>query len=232
MKRRDCLKSLAALAGGAVLAGCEPEQAVNRNGAILQVPEFSTERLHTALDGLLAAYENRGIPVGDTLLPPLDEAQLRTACDWFPQELPPEIVALYGWRGGQEKDAWESEHPFWFRDVSFSTIVRARDDYQSILSSYGLFPGDRSLLKSAFPFAAFNGAWYVLPAGGHPFNASLQRPVVSVFEGIDLYYYSLEQMIATCTEWVSHPQYSPDGSLPHETELAIWRKHNPGIFVY
>lgn len=232
MKRRDCLKSVAALAAGALLPGCERQQAINTSGEILKVPAFSRQRLHESLDRLLAAYEARGFATADTLLPPLTESELREACNWFPGELPPELIALYGWRGGQEKDAWESEHPFWFRDMSFSSIERAKLEYQSMMSSYGLIPGDRGLLKYSFPFAAFNGGWYVLPTGGHPFNASLKYPVISVFEGVDVFFYSLEQMVNTCVDWVSHPDYSDDYSLPSEVELQIWRKHNPGIFVY
>ena len=116
--------------------------------------------------------------------------------------------------------------------MSFCSLARAEDEYASILSSYGWIPGRRGLLKYAFPFAEFNGGWYVMPALGHPFNLSLACPIISVFEGIDVYYYSLELMVNTCIEWVSHPEYSADGSLPHEIELEIWRKHNPGIFVY
>ena len=100
MKRRDCFKAAAALAGGMLLPGCEKDQAINTSGEVLPVPEFSEARLHAALDRLLAAYEDRGMAVGDTLLPPMDESAIRAACDWFPGELPPEVVALYRWRAG------------------------------------------------------------------------------------------------------------------------------------
>ncbi len=232
MNRRDYLKSTAALAAAALLPGCEPEQFINTSGEVLEVPEFSPTRLHAALDRLLAAYESKGMRVSETLSPPIPEDELRSACDWFPGELPPEIVALYGWRGGHEEVAWGSKAPFLFRDNSFCNIERARRAYDSMMSSYGSYSSDGRWLKYSFPFAEFDGAQYVLPARGHPFNASLKSPVISVFEGIDVYFYSLEKMVNTCIDWVSHPEYSEDYSLPEKVEMDTWRKHNPGIFVY
>ena len=232
LKRRTCLQLGAVALGGTLLPGCEPQQAINSSDEPLDVPVFSASRLHAGLDRLLAAYEQKGVAVADTLLPPLEPDALREACGWFPGELPPQLVALYGWRGGQEKDAWETEHPFWFRDMSFSSVARAEQEYASMMASYGLNPLDRGLLKFSFPFASFNGGWYVLPTRGHPFNTSLVCPVICVLEGIDVYFYSLQTMVDTCVDWVIHPAYTEDGSLPRDIELEIWRRHNPGIFVY
>ncbi|MEP5763300.1 MAG: hypothetical protein ABJ308_01835 [Halieaceae bacterium] len=195
------------------------------------VPEFSGPNLHAGLDRLLKAYESKGMEVENSLLPPYGENRLRKSCSWFPGELTLELVSLYGWRGGQEKDAWESEHPFWFRDMSFSSIERAKAEYHSMMESYGTNPEDHELLKYSFPFASFNGGWYVLPTRGHPFTSSLSSPVISVFQGIDLYFYSIETMVNTCIEWVSHPEYE-EGQPPREIELEIWEKHNPGIFNF
>ena len=194
------------------------------------VPEFSAARLHEKLERLTAAFEAKGIHVSKSLLPPLPENEVRARCHWFPRELSEEIIALYGWSGGQEKDAWEEEYPFWFRDNSFSSLTRAETEYRSMMESYGSNPADHDLLKYCFPFASFNGSWFVLPTKGHPLDNRLPKPVISVLEGVDIYFYSIESMIDTCIEWVGHPSYAEDYTLLHSIELEIWRKYNPGIF--
>ncbi len=205
------------------------ESQPHRQGNI-SLPPFSGDHLHSLLNQLLSAFEDKGLHVADSLLPPLSESEVVDRCKWFPGTLPAEIIALYGWRGGQEKDAWEESQPFWFRDNSFTSIARAESEYRSMMSSYGSFAADHELLKYSFPFAAFNGAWYVIPTGKHPFGKSLPRPIISVYEGIDVYFYSIETMVATCLDWVSHPSYTKDGTLPREVEMAIWNRHNPGVF--
>ncbi len=55
--------------------------------------------------------------------------------------------------------------------------------------------------------------------------------MISVMEGITVFFYSIEHMLDTCIGWVTHPTYDADGgSLPEDIELEVWRKHNPGIF--
>ena len=198
----------------------------------ITLPEFSNDNLHKLLDKLLAAYESKGMSVSDSLLPPIPELELVKKCNWFPGKLPPQIISLYSWRGGQEKDAWESEFPFWFRDNSFCSIERAEDEYKSMMESYGSYPQDHELLKYSFPFAAFNGGWYVFPTKGQPFSSSLKAPIISVLEGIDIFFFSIESMVLTCLDWVSHEKYDADYTLPEDIEMKIWRKHNPGIFEH
>jgi hypothetical protein len=51
-----------------------------------------------------------------------------------------------------------------------------------------------------------------------------------VFQGVDIFYYSIEQMVETCIDWVREPHY-PDGRPDDaKSEMRIWRVHNPGIF--
>ena len=197
----------------------------------LSVPDFSGENLHRQLDRLLAAFESRGMHVSQSLLPGLTRAELDMKCGWFPGELVDEIVSLYGWRGGQGKDAWETEYPFWFRDNSFCSIERAEHEYKSMMETYGAYPPDHDMLKYSFPVASFNGGWYVIPTKSHYFNPLLKRPVISVHEGVDVYYYSIELMVETCVDWVENENYTADGLYPEELEMRIWRKHNPGIFL-
>ena len=197
------------------------------------VPPFSADQLHQLLEKLRSAFEAKSLNVSDTLLPPLNEQELRERCQWFPGEIVPELIALYSWRGGQEPGPWgldETDHPFWFRDCAFSSLAIAQNEYRSMMASYGQIPEFHKTLETCFPFAAFNGGWLVLPTTPHEFDKSLMRPVVSVMQGMDVYFYSMEKMVETCVDWVSHPSYEGDGTLPENVEHEIWRKHNPGIF--
>jgi len=197
------------------------------------VPPFSPDRLHRLLEDLRLAFEAKSLNVSDTLLPPVNESELRERCDWFPGEVVPELVALYSWRGGQEPGPWDLadiDDPFWFRDYAFSSLAIAEREYQSMMESYGQIPEFHDMLKTCFPFAAFNGGWLVMPTTSHDFGRGLLRPIVSVIQGIDVFFYSTEKMVETCIDWVSHPAYTADDALPDNVEHDIWRKHNPGIF--
>ncbi len=188
------------------------------------------------LDTLLAAYEANGAKtIRDSLQPGLSREQIEQACAWFPARVPEPVIELYQWRNGQASDAWSEDFPFWFRDMSFSSLATAATEYASMMSSYGVdntLEDDGILLATAFPFAAFNGGWYVVPAEGHKLRTDTEFPVVSVMEGIDLFYHSIEKMLDTCNEWVRADSYDlEDSCLEDEVEEErIWLKHNPGVF--
>jgi len=229
MNRRDFVKICSSL-GCYGITGCDKNKPMTDLYLSVTVPDFSSENLHKLLDRLLAAYEAKEMNVSDSLLAPISESELVKRCGWFPGKLPPEIVSLYSWRGGQKKDAWESEFPFWFRDNSFCSIDRAEREYKSMMESYGVYPENHELLKYSFPFASFNGGWYVFPTKGQPFSSNLKAPIISVLQGIDIHFFSMEKMASTCIDWVNHEKYGADYSLPEDTEMNIWHKHNPGIF--
>jgi hypothetical protein len=192
----------------------------------ISLPSFSSDALISGLDTLVRAYEEKGMIV--SLLPGIDEAELRARCHWFPGTLPQELVALYGWRGGQAH--WDEDHLFWLGDNLFPSLEMAEQEYASMMETYGTDPEDHEVLKYSFPFAAFNGGWYVLPTADHPFNSILPMPVLSVFQGVEPFFYSIQTMVDTYVEWVRHEQYTKEDHLPAEIERAIWEKHNPGIF--
>lgn len=229
MNRRRFIEMLIGAFVGVQLIGCN-EHSKEKKHMDIKLPPFSKANLHKYLDQLLKTFESKGMKVSDTLLSPVSETELKELCSWFPGELTEEIIALYAWRGGQREDAWETEYPFWFRDNSFCSLERAEREYKSMMETYGTIEQDHYMLKHAFPIASFNGGWYVIPTKGHNLNSALKRPVISVHEGIDIYFYSIEKMVETCTEWVQHKNYEKDGLYPAEIELDIWRKHNPGIF--
>lgn|SRR5512138_564068 len=230
MHRRTFCSNLLLLSSASALplAGCG--EAMDDKRQTVSVPPFSRGRLHVQLDALRVAFEAKGHHVSRSLLPPLHEQELKERCTWFPGALPEELVALYAWRGGQGKGAHEEEYPFWFRDCAFSSPERAEQEYKSMMESYGANPEDHELLKHSFPFASFNGGWLVLPCKDQRLDKRLQRPVISVMQGVDIHFYSLQLMVDTCVDWVSHPQYDRENQLPGAIEVAIWRRHNPGIF--
>lgn len=189
---------------------------------------------HQLLEMLLESFEKKSHCVSSSLLPSLTEGELVEKCSWFPSKLPKSVIELYSWKGGQAKDAWSEEYPFWFRDMSFIGVDQAKSEYESMNQSYGVdntLEEDGVLLKNAFPFAAFNGGWFVIPSGPHRWSNKYSEPVVYVLQGIVLYYYSLETMLQTCIDSVNHPSWSTQESdIDEEIESNIWQKYNPGVF--
>lgn len=234
MERRFFLKIAGMLAIGGAMTGCgQPRESFENDQTKQSLPPFSPDRLHQQLEQLRLAFEAKGLNVSRTLLPPLQDHELREKSEWFPGQIVPELIALYSWRGGQEPGPWDladTDFPFWFRDYAFSSLAIAKEEYQSMMASYGQIPEFHEQLKTSFPFAAFNGGWLVIPTIPYSFDKELAHPIVSVMEGIDVFFYSIEKMVETCIDWVSHPSYVGDGTLPEAVELEIWRKHNPGIF--
>jgi len=192
------------------------------------------EETHLLLQKLNDSFEKKGHHVSDSLLPSLSEQELREKCRWFPAELPKSVIRLYTWKGGQAKDAWEEEYPFWFRDMSFISLDQAKFEYASMINSYGIdntLEEDGVILENAFPFAAFNGGWFVIPNGIHRWSKVHGEPVICVLQGIQLYYFSLDTMLKTCIDAVNHPTWSSEESdLDESIEQEIWQKYNPGVF--
>ena len=219
--RRRTFMWLSALAAGA-LNGCGGD-------ASGPAPSpFSRPRLIDGLEALRQAFEANGRHVSAGLLAAVAEEDLRKRCAWFPAPLPDEILGLYAWRGGQANDTWDEPYPFVFRDCGFSSPAMAERSYRAIMDSYGRDPPDDALLRSAFPFAEFNGGWLVVPTRPEGYGG-LQRPVISVHQGINVWFHSVNAMVDTCLAWVSDPAWTNEG-LPSDRELLIWRKYNPGIF--
>jgi hypothetical protein len=230
MKRRTL-----SLAGGFAAAlpilgvlGCDDRKRVMQR-TLPAIPDFSAARLQARLEELRQSYETKGFNVSETLQPGLSADETSAQCSWFPESIPQEIIALYGWRGGQVESSAKKDFPFWFRDCAFLTPTAAKLEYKSMMSTYGANPTDTPLLRICFPFAAYNGGWLVIPCAAQSLEPRLQRPVISIMQGVDVHYYSIEIMLATVLEWVRHPKYDGYG-LPSDVELEIWRHHNPGIF--
>ena len=223
MKRRDIAR---ALTGAATLLALPPGKPSSLPPATL--PPFSALRLRSRLDVLRLAFEAKKQHVSPALQAGLSETQLRNRCSWFPSRLPDELVALYGWHDGQPLPAGEERYPFWFRDCGFTCIRNAEKEYESIMRTYGAKPPLQEFLKHSFPFAAFDGGWLVLPCKQRHPDSPYEHAVVSVMQGVDLWFYSMESMVETCIGWVTDPGYPNWANKALENE--IWEKNNPGIF--
>ena len=198
----------------------------------------ATSEIQTKCELLLAAYRAKGRDPSSDLLPPASHAELLEVSAWFPAALPDPLLELYSWHNGQPKDAWdtEPERIFWFRDMQFTSLERAALEYRSLMESYGADDywneAKGVSLRSCFPFAAFNGGWYVVPCAGQRLDPRHSLPVISVFQGVDIHFYSLSQMLDTCIEWREASTWNDRELwyLDEADENRIWRKHNPGIF--
>jgi hypothetical protein len=187
------------------------------------------DTISARLDSLLSAFESHcGIVIRDSLLPGLSREEIEQRCSWFPATIPDPVIEMYMWRNGQANDAWSEPNPFWFRDMSFSSLEIAKNEYQGMLSTYGVdntLEDDGVILKTSFPFAAFNGGWYVVPSEEHTLPVESRYPVICVFEGIDWYFVSIEKMLDTCHDWVRHDGYEyEDAALDEDAEMSIWKK--------
>ena len=196
----------------------------------VSIPPFDAARFGSLLEELRLAYEAIGHYVSPTLRPGLKPDEIHARCKWFPTEVPEELLALYGWRNGQEGDAWNNDYPFWIRDCTLSSLEVAELEYGRIMQTYGSYPEDHEMLKYSFPFAAFNGGWMVLPCNGHNLFQAYKRPVIFVLQGINIYFYSIELMVRTCIDWVRAGR-SEDGVIVfgEDLEMKIWEQHSPGI---
>lgn len=192
---------------------------------------FDTVTFRQSLDTLCQAFEAKDNFVSKDLQPAIDEQTLRQECNqWFPAELPQELIALYGWRGGMKE--WE-DSTFWFRDYIFSDLESAQENYlgmMEVVAEWTETKEGMEFFKNSFPFASFNGAYLYLPCYKQNLVQNLSRPVISVFEGISLFFNSMQSMLDTCIEWVNEPSYKEGSSLNAALEAHIWKKHNPGLF--
>ena len=214
---RDTLKlacCVFALSTLAATTGCGPRNEYNGPQVTSQ-----TDGISPKLRQLETLLSERGFPV-DELNPGLSREAIAEKVAHLPYPFPEELYQLYMWKNGTQAGS----ALFLFRDQVFSSIDVALSDLESL---------QYFEIEDAFPFAAFEGSYYVLPAQAYAFNEKLERPVVEVFEGVDVYFFSIEHMLDTQIAWIKegiHAESDSSGFDRYERELKIWRKHNPGIF--
>lgn len=181
---------------------------------------------------LADAYTLAGVDVRANLRPGISRAEVLEALAPLRLVVPEEVIELYGWRNGHIL-CDDYERSLRFRDDPFLCIDRAVDEYADIQEYYGIhstLDDDRIDLKAVIPISSFEGAWDVVVCGAHLHGGHMDHPVIHVHQGVTLYYHSIEAMLRTNIDWVSSPHWEQFGSLPRDVEMAIWQRHNPGIF--
>ncbi|BBB68978.1 hypothetical protein UNDYM_4725 [Undibacterium sp. YM2] len=183
---------------------------------------------------LADAYEAKGIAVRENLRPGLTTTEILETVAPLQIIVPDDVIELYQWRNGRiDKLDSDLDTNFCFRDNEFISLEEAVLEYQSIQEYYGLhstLEQDRVDLKACLPISEFQGSWDVVACGAHLFGSDKDHPVIRVFHGIRMYFYSISSMLETCIEWVSSPNWKDLDGLPDEEEMEIWRRHNPDIF--
>jgi hypothetical protein len=167
------------------------------------------------LEASLAAH---GFPVAD-LRPGLSREQIARQVEGLDFDLPEELYQLYMWHNGSGDDS----DLLLFRDQQFSPLEVGIGNVAPLATYYGV--------SGAFPFAELEGSWFVLPAEPFSVDSRFERPVVSVFEGVDVFFHSFVTMLDTVRAWIDDGVHRPGGVVDADRELVIWREHNPGIFA-
>lgn len=185
------------------------------------------------LEELRQAYLERGRDVDRQLRPGLGRDEILSRTRDLALTLPDDLVEMYEWRNGQDEEAEMSQDAMLFRDHRFVDVDGALREYRLVQEHHA--PDEDTIpysfeLAEAFPFATFMGSSYVIVCGPHELASPHPHPVVSVFQGVDLFFHSLETMLRTCLEWVRHPSWSTRYGVPDEIESEIWLRLNPGIF--
>jgi len=178
-------------------------------------------------DDLATAYEAKGQAVSQNLKSGLSESEYAKAIGFDLQAIPTSVVKLYQWRNGCADE--EAEALFLFRDNCFISADRGKEELNQIRTFYSADDENRFDLNRVIPIAAFEGSVFAVVTGKHNFGPGFEYPVVSIFEGIDLFFSSIEAMLQTCIAWVAHPDWNPYDALHSDVELEIWQRLNPGV---
>lgn len=184
-------------------------------------------------DALCAAYARRGVPVADNLNPGLRRENIIARLNALGLQPPEDLIALYEWRNGARHEYDDEGRLLLFRDNIFISLDRGIEEFQESLALYreeSSLELDDVDLTQCFPISWFDGSYDTVACGAHRYPQASAHPVIRVFEDISLYFHSIPAMLETCIDWVNAPEWAPFEGLPDEVEMAIWRRHNPGIF--
>jgi hypothetical protein len=162
-----------------------------------------------SLEQLCGAFMDKGCEADRYLRPGMTAEAVAETTQGLPLTPPSEIVELYGWHDGQDAEAEFEPGAFRFRDQVFCSLERGVEGREKILNTYGGFGFADDFgfdIEQALPFATSEGSWYAVICGPHRLASPAPHPVVSFFQGVDLYFHSFESMLATCIDWVRSPE--------------------------
>ena len=189
---------------------------------------YSHRMLIEKLEILADAFESKGVNVRSNLAPGATDSELELVAEQYGVELPDDYRTLYKWHNGNAD--LNARNVFKFRDNAFLSIK----DFQNAKFTIDIYAEPSPItdgvidLSTALPLALFEGAVYVTPGKGAGISTLSPQPVVSVFQGIDVFFLSIETMVDTCIAWVAQPDWKQFSTAPNEHQL--WAQHNPGVF--
>lgn len=187
------------------------------------IPSMSSS-LAERLEVLADAYTLRGYDVRPNLLPGATSAELHEVESALGVVLPASYRELYGWSAGVIDDLGTVPR-LRFRDESLLALSRVVEERDRLLDVYDWSESLDG--RAVAPFASYQGSILVVACGPQGLTSVVPHPVISYFQGIDLYYDSIESMVETCIAWVSQVGWAPFDAAPEEME--IWRRFNAAV---
>lgn len=176
------------------------------------------------LEVLAGAYAARGYDVRPNLLPGATVAELDAVESALGVVLPASYRQLYEWSAGVV-DSSGTLPCLRFRDEALLPLARVVEERELLLENYGWFEDVDG--RSVAPLAFYQGSILVVACGPQRMTSAVPHPVISYFQGIDVYYDSIEAMVETTIAWVSHPDWRPYEAAPNEMET--WRRCNVAV---
>lgn len=180
--------------------------------------------LAARLDVLADAYAAHGYDVRPNLLPGATSAELDEVESALGVVLPASYRELYGWSAGTIDDSGTTPC-LRFRDEALLPLTRVIEERARLLQTYGWFEDVDG--RTVAPFGFFQGSVLVVACGPQRLTSAVPHPVIAYFQGIDVYYDSIEAMVETCIAWVSQVRWAPYDAAPNEME--IWRRGNATV---
>lgn len=218
LSRRAFLKTVI-LAGPAIaLSSCQ-----NRRENQVNQVRSNVNEIKPKLDKMLTALRSKRPNIDKDFLPGLSSDEIRKITSKLPFSLPPELEQLYMWRNGTRNTWIDSADPlFVFRDHSFLPLEKAIKERDAIVKYYSI--------PDVFPFASFQGSYLALSNNTFPYGKRFERPVINIFQGVTLFFFSFSTMLDTVAEWTERNVHKPYESerVDERLEKEIWEKHNPG----
>jgi len=186
------------------------------------------------LDILIQLIERQGFPIRSQLEPGLSRSEIERKTKELSFQLPEELYELYQWHNGQGEETYFNV-PL-FRDTFFISLEQAIEEYEVVQDFHD--GEEEDFLMTSFPFSSFEGEWYILLSDSHPFQPQLERPVISIFEGIDVMYLNISTMLETLSRCFSEGAYQitfdqenmPISEVNHGLERTILKALNPRIY--
>lgn len=180
--------------------------------------------LTARLEVLADAFGHHGYDVRSNLLPGATSDELAALEASLEVTLPAAYGELYRWSAGTV-DERGTVPRLRFRDEGLLPLSRVVEERDLLAEVHDWFDGvDFGTLA---PLAIYEGSVLAVACGPQSLTSLAPHPVIAFFQGIDVYYDSIESMVETAIAWVSQPDWAPYDQAPNEIE--IWRQHNRAI---